>query len=85
MQIGDCVALDADRRHAERHTARRLRVNAARVIHEIRGKRRLGNGLGIQASRQLTENCGNNLKVRQLLRSQRSIGNVPMYQIRGQA
>ena len=84
-QIGDRVALRGNCHCAEGGTARRLRVNACGEVHKVRVKALRLDLLRGQIARQLIHDRADHFKVRQFLCAQRSIGNVPMYQIRGQA
>ena len=84
-QIGDRVTLGSDCQGAEGRSPRRLRVNSRGEIHKVRVKALRFDLFRGQIARQLIHDRADHFKVRQFLCAQRSIGNVPMYQIRGQA
>ena len=60
-------------------------IHPGGVIHKIRLVSRLFDLLRRHVPGQLVDDGADDLQVSQLLGAQRSIGNVPMYQIRGQA
>ena len=60
-------------------------VYARRVVYEIRVESSLLDLVDAHRARQLVHDGAYHLEVAELFRAQRSIGNVPMYQIRGQA
>lgn len=85
VQIRDGVALAGEAHGRERRTARRLGPHAGRMVHKIGVEALPPDLVRGKALCQLVYNGAHHLQMGQLLGSQRSIGNVPMYQIRGQA
>ena len=80
-EIGDRVAGDGHRRRAPRRTGGRLRIDARGMVDKVACKAgRLDLLLG-QRARELMDDGADHLQMAQLLGAQRSIGNVPMYQI----
>ena len=84
-QVGDQIALDGHGRRGPREARGRRRIDARRVVDEVGVKARGVDILLGEIARQLMDDGADHLQMPEFLRSQRSIGNVPMYQIRGQA
>lgn len=84
-QVGDQVALDGHGRRVPRGAGGGGGIHPGGVIHKIRLVSRLFDLLRRHVPGQLVDDGADDLQVSQLLGAQRSIGNVPMYQIRGQA
>ena len=84
-QVGDQVALDGHGRRVPRGAGGGGGIHTGGVIHEIRLVSRLLDLLRRHVPGQLVDDGADDLQVSQLLGAQRSIGNVSMYQIRGQA
>ena len=84
-QVGDQIALDGHGRRVPREARGRRRIDARRVVDEVGVKARGVDILLGEIARQLMDDGADHLQMPEFLRSQRSIGNVPMYQIRGQA
>ena len=80
-QIADGVAHDLHRCGRPGRAGGRLRIDASRVIDEIRRKGALLLLLLRQVPRELVDDRADHLQMPELLRAQRSIGNVPKYQI----
>ena len=80
-QIGDHVAGDGDGAGRPREAGRRGGVDTRRVIHKIGVEARRPDVLLGQISGQLVYDGTHHLQMPQLLCAQRSIGNVPKYQI----
>ena len=83
--VGDHVALDGHGRRVPRGAGGGGGIHTGGVIHEIRLVSRLLDLLRRHVPGQLVDDGADDLQVSQLLGAQRSIGNVSMYQIRGQA
>lgn len=81
VQVGDRVAGDGEGVCIERRAGRRNRIDAGRVVDEIRVKALLPDLLGRQIPRELVNDRADHLEVRQLFRAYRSNGNAPIYQI----
>lgn len=84
-KVGDHVALHGHGCGVPRKARSRRWVYARRVVYEIRVESSLLDLVDAHGARELMDYRANHLKMPQLFRAQRSIGNVPMYQIRGQA
>ena len=81
VQIGDGIAGGLEGEGAERLAGGCHRVDAHGMIGEIWGEAAVFDLFDRQIIRQLMDDGGYDLQVPQLLRAQRSIGNVPMHQI----
>ena len=84
-KVGDHVALHGHGCGVPRKARSRRWVYARRVVYEIRVESSLLDLVDAHRARQLVHDGAYHLEVAELFRAQRSIGNVPMYQIRGQA
>lgn len=84
-EVGDGVAGGLEGGGGEGHSACGLRPDAGGVIHKVDVKAGLFDLLDGEVAGELVDDGADHLQMRQLLGTQRSIGNVPMYQIRGQA
>ncbi len=84
-KVGDHVALHGHGCGVPREARSGSRIDARRVINEIRIKPGLSDLVDAHRARELVHDGAYHLEVAELFRAQRSIGNVPMYQIRGQA
>ena len=80
-QVGDQVALDGHGRRVPRGAGGGGGIHPGGVIHKIRLVSRLLDLLRRHVPGQLVDDGADDLQVSQLLGAQRSIGNVPMYQI----
>lgn len=80
-KVGDHVALHGHGCGVPREARSGSRIDARRVINEIRIKPGLSDLVDAHGARELMDYRADHLKMPQLLRAQRSIGNVPMYQI----
>lgn len=80
-KVGDHVALHGHGCGVPRKARSRRWVYARRVVYEIRIKPCLSDLVDAHGARELMDYRANHLKMPQLFRAQRSIGNVPMYQI----
>lgn len=80
-KVGDHVALHGHGCGVPRKARSRRWVYARRVVYEIRIKPGLSDLVDAHGARELMDYRADHLKMPQLLRAQRSIGNVPMYQI----
>ena len=80
-KVGDHVALHGHGCGVPREARSGSRIDARRVINEIRIKPGLSDLVDAHRARELMDYRADHLKMPQLLRAQRSIGNVPMYQI----
>ena len=81
VEIGDDIALGGEGGGGIRHAGRINRVHAYGVVGKVRRKSAVDDLLFGQVPRQLMHHGAYHLHVPQLFGSQRSIGNVPMYQI----
>lgn len=84
-EVGDGVALGLEIIRGKGGPGSGHRIDAGGVVHKIIGKALGLDLLDGQIPGQLIDHGGDHLQMGQLLGAQRSIGNVPMYQIRGQA
>lgn len=80
-KVGDHVALHGHGCGVPRKARSRRWVYARRVVYEIRIKPGLSDLVDAHGARQLVHDGAYHLEVAELFRAQRSIGNVPMYQI----
>ena len=80
-EVGDGIARDLHRRRRPRIAGGELREHAGRVVDEIGIEAGLLDLIYREVSRELVDDGADHLKMPQLLCAQRSIGNVPMYQI----
>ena len=80
-EVGDDIAHALQRRCGEGNACRTLRINTGRMVDKIGVKAGIFNLLGREVPRELVEDRCDHLNMRELLRAQRSIGNVPKYQI----
>ena len=80
-EVRDDIALALQRRCGEGNACRALRVDAGRVVDKVGVKAGILDLFGREIPRELVEDRCDHLNMRELLRAQRSIGNVPMYQI----
>ncbi|CDC60533.1 unknown [Clostridium sp. CAG:448] len=85
MQIRDGIALGLQIFDIKGRPGRRYGINTRGMVNEIRLKHAAFDLLRRQIARQLTDNGTDHFQMPEFFRAQRSIGNVPMYQIRGQA
>lgn len=81
IEVGNRITLDADIFRVKGNAGCRDRIDTGRVIHKVRGKGACGDLVCRQIPRQLIQDGGYHFDMGELLRAQRSIGNVPMYQI----
>lgn len=79
------VARYGDTRRTERRAGGRCRVNARRVVDEIRIKALLLNLLLRQIPRQLVHDCPHHLEMSEFFGAYIRDRNAPVYQMRGQA
>ena len=84
-EVRDGVARDLHGARRPRVTRGELRENARRVVDKVRLEPSLLDLLLGQIARKLVNDRADHLEMPQLLCAQRSIGNVPKYQIWGQA
>ena len=80
-QIGNQVALDGHGCGIPREAGGRRRIDACGVIHKIGVETAGFDILFTEISGQLMHDGADHLQMPQLLCAQRSIGNVPKYQI----
>ena len=80
-QVCDGIALRSKAKRIKREACRRLRIYSCRMIDEVGLETRFFNLFHRHIAGQLMHDGGDHLQMRQFLGPQRSIGNVPMYQI----
>ena len=80
-EIGDHIAADADADGVPRHARRGLRKYAERMIDEVSVKALRLDLLRRQIPCELVDDRADHFQMPEFFRAQRSIGNVPMYQI----
>ena len=80
-EVGYHVALDRHGRRIPRKSRSRRRINARRMVNEVCVKACLFYLLHVHRARELMDYRAYHLKMTKLFSAQRSIGNVPMYQI----
>lgn len=81
VKIRQNIPLDTDVLHVIRHSGRRNGINSRRVVNEVCVKAGFLYLFLGKVPRQLIDDSRHHFKMRKLLCTQRSIGNVPKYQI----
>ena len=81
VEVGNDVSGHGHSRRAPRRARSKLRIYTGRVVYKIGIKARLFDFVRRHAAGELVNDSAYHLKVPELFCAQRSIGNVPMYQI----